>query len=237
MKTRILIIVLFVTGFSAQSQINQGRVMVGGDFSYGSSSQQNSVLFSSSSGRFKLTEYGTRLRYGILITDHIMVGLSGGYNALKQVNINPGTSTNRPTHTHKQSGYGGGLFARYYQAFAGGKFAFFGQLSPTYNIHTREEKSEYANPNIVSDISTTKGNSFGVLINPGLTYFVNKTFALEASFGGINYNTVKSKNYRNGVYTGDMKSTSLGFTFLSAFSLGLNFYFGTVKTPAPEVTQ
>jgi len=72
-----------------------------------------------------------------------------------------------------------GAFGRYY-ATPSNKFSLFGQLGFDYVSGKQEQGSTEAK---------FDGFSFGVA--PGLSYFVSKSFAIEASVGVLNYTTVE----------------------------------------------
>lgn len=235
MKSKFFILAIVFVCTHMQAQVNAGRVMLGADLTFRKNSQEDYNSPFTQYNFNKRSDYGARLRYGVLITDHIMIGIVGEYNNSKTITDYPQPNWQR--NTSKSSAYGGGLFTRYYKSVPGSRFAFFGQLSTTYNRMRNEQVVEYDNPIVPRTSGYSNGNSLSVYLNPGLTYFVNKTVAIEIMFGGFSYSSMKFENYGGGVYYGDTSNSNFGFGLFNTLSLGLNFYFGNVKNSTPEAAR
>ncbi|PZW40508.1 outer membrane protein [Mesonia algae] len=108
-------------------------------------------------------------RFGYFLNDFIAVGVQAGYSKQKEENANGDDVVDNSTFTI-------GAFGRYYLMPAQ-KFSFFGELGLGYGT--------------TEDIDDNKVNGVNIAVAPGLSYFVSKHFALEATFGILGYNSVK----------------------------------------------
>jgi len=108
-------------------------------------------------------------RFGYFVNDFIALGAQAGYSKQKAENPDGDDVVDNSTFTI-------GVFGRYYLMPAQ-KFTFFGELGLGYGS--------------TKDIDDNKINGINVGVAPGLSYFVSKHFALEATFGILGYNSVK----------------------------------------------
>jgi hypothetical protein len=88
-------------------------------------------------------------------------------------------------------------------------------------------QSEFQNNS--RNISTGLGNEFRIGIKPGITYFISKRMALEASLGGLTYNNsnqdFESRNDDNTFNQSDSSGNSFNFSINpSDFLFGLSIY-------------
>ncbi|MDQ7916716.1 outer membrane beta-barrel protein [Mesonia sp. MT50] len=108
-------------------------------------------------------------RFGYFVNERIAVGAQAGYSNQKVEDSNGFDVVDNSTFTV-------GVFGRYYFMPAQ-RFSFFGELGLGYGT--------------TKDINDNKVNGINVGVAPGLSYFVSKHFALEATFGILGYNSVK----------------------------------------------
>lgn len=108
-------------------------------------------------------------RFGYFINDFFAVGgrLGYTYNVVK-------TSDN--TKIAENSTFTIGVFGRYY-LLPGSKFAPFAELGVGFGS--------------TQNIDHKHTNGVNAALAPGISYFLNQHFALEATFGVLSYNTVK----------------------------------------------
>lgn len=98
----------------------------------------------------------------------------------------------------------------------GEKFFIFGQLSVPMQFGN--DKNEVSTNN-TSVTTKDKFNSFGVAVKPGLDYFLNKNWTLEATIGEFGYSNFKYKdaksvnNYNFGL---DLASVGIGVKYVFA---------------------
>ncbi|MBA5246003.1 porin family protein [Marnyiella aurantia] len=95
-----------------------------------------------------------------------------------------------------------GVFGRYYTTPAS-RFSLFGELNVNY------ANAKYTDNNGITAATETKYNGFNFGIAPGVNYFINKNFALEAAVGVLSYST--------------MKEDVAGAEAVDTFNFGLNF--------------
>ncbi len=107
-------------------------------------------------------------RFGYFLNDFIAVGGKLGYGIQTQKNSSGDKVVDNTT-------LGFEVFGRYY-LLPGSKFSVFGEVDLGYGF-TRDIHHDWSN-----------GINVGLL--PGLSYFVGRHVALEASFGILSYNSV-----------------------------------------------
>ncbi len=158
-----------------------------------------------STGDFSNNSFSFSPRVGFFVTNNIAVGLAIGFDGSKQEDIvGGGFTTTEDTRTD----FSIGAFGRYYFNPAS-KFSVFGELG--FNVLSRKDENSSSNGGITVS-SETKSNGFNVAAAPGISYFVSDSFALEAKWGLLQYETTEP-------------DAPAGFTAQSTdtFSLGLNF--------------
>ncbi|MES2681706.1 MAG: outer membrane beta-barrel protein [Bacteroidota bacterium] len=236
MKKIIILIAVIVFCSTAKAQIAKGRMMLGAGFNTNS---QNHKDISTDTNRNintyenKTSNFNIELRYGYFISDHLMLGVFGGYgfyqNKGTQIYVNyynPSNNSNQ-TNTSNNNTVSGGLFARYYTILGTSRFAFYGQISSGYGGGKNKSNDTFTGPfNHISSESHGNHSQFSTYINPGLVYFINNHIAIETSFGSAGFYTQRTKTYTGNTTN---ENTNRGFNAsLSLYSLyfGLNFYFG-----------
>jgi hypothetical protein len=191
---KLIFLVCFLASIeilSAQSSegFNKKDMFISGSFGFESNSiKDGSVKTSSSSFFFSPT-------LGYFISDNIAIG--GGLSFL-----------NAPLDVGGDqidvTSIGVRMLSRYY-INPGKKFSPFGQISIGFGMVNPEVETE-------SDF-----NTFDVGVSPGINYFLNNKFSVEATVGRIGYTAFSANGF---------SQTNLGLSFdLSNISLGLNFKF------------
>jgi len=145
----------------------------GKGFSQGDVFMTGTVGFSSEkTGDVKTNQFTIAPSAGLFVSNNIAVGLNIGYITTKNEDpVNGDVDTNVFT---------AGAFARYY-ATPANDFSFFGQLGFDYATGKQEPEGGPEN----------KVDGFNVALRPGVSYFISKNFALEASIGALSYTTVE----------------------------------------------
>lgn len=169
-KIVLTVAAVFAFGFAnAQEETSEG-------FKKGDAFISGAVGFGSTkTGDFKTSEFEIAPSAGYFVTENIAVGVSVGYLSSK---IDAGTAD------VKNSTFSVGAFGRYYFTPAS-KFSIFGQLGVNYLSYDNEFDPE------TQTVGEFKGNGFGVKVAPGVSYFLAKNFAIEASFGVLGFETTK----------------------------------------------
>ncbi len=180
---------------------SKGDVFVSGTVNFGSS---KNMPASATSGTI-LAEQSTFTiapAVGYFVTDNIALGIGLGYTS--------GTSkATSVSNDDKSTTVMAGLMGRYYftpsSKFSGFLGAEFDYMSSSY--------TSVGFPDL-------KVNGFGFGIAPGFNYFISKNFALEASYGALNYSSAKAD------VTGAEASTEFKLNLdLTRINLGLNYKF------------
>lgn len=190
-KIILTVAAVFAFGFAnAQEEakgegFSKGDVFISGSVGFGTSkfTERNN---------YKEDAFTIAPKAGYFVTDNIAVGLSLGYNSSKVVATEGAEAT-------KVNAFSVGAFGRYYFTPAS-KFSVFGQLGAEYG--TAKYKP-----------SDLKVNAFAVELAPGINYFFNKNFAVEATWGALSYATAKadvdgaqsSTNFNLGLNLNDIK--------------------------------
>jgi len=140
----------------------KGDVFLSGSFNLGSKKY-------SEDGNFKESSFSIAPKVGYFVSENIALGLGLGFSSAK-VEENEGDDETKVNTTAVTA------FGRYY-ATPSSKFSVFGQLAV-----------EYA----TVDFDPIKVNSFGLELAPGVSYFLNDNFAIEASWGALSYASAKA---------------------------------------------
>lgn len=130
----------------------EGDVIVEGNVNFNSTNDKNSDT--------KTNEFGISPKVGYFLSDDLAIGGMLDFNSYKREVA--GTDTN------KTSGFGFGVFGRYYFLELGERFKTFTELGIGYN--TDDDK-----------IADLKENTIGAGLTLGINYFVKENIAL--SFG------------------------------------------------------
>lgn len=192
-KVILSALAVFVFGF-AYAQETTAIVVTesSAGFSAGNAFISGSVGFGTEkTGDIKNNTFNITPRAAYFVTDNIAIGLQAGYGRTKSESFLD--MFDYPVSTEsKLSVVSVAAFGRYYMS-PKNDFSFFAQMAVGYSSTKYESESvgivylpEPAQI-INSDESTTNG--FTVAIAPGLSYFVTDNFALEATFGILNYST------------------------------------------------
>ncbi|WP_306566151.1 OmpW family outer membrane protein [Flavobacterium lindanitolerans] len=169
-KIVLTVAAVFAFGFAnAQEETSEGfkkgDVFISGAVSFGSTK----------TGDFKTSDFEIAPSAGYFVTDNIALGLAFGYGSSK-VDVGTADATNSTLSV--------GAFGRYYFTPAS-KFSIFGQLGVNYMSYDNEFDAE------AGTLGEFKGDGFGVAVAPGVSYFLAKNFAIEASFGILGFETTK----------------------------------------------
>jgi len=169
-KVILSVAAVFAFGFAnAQETVSEG-------FTNGDVFISGAVGFESSkTGDAKTNVFEVAPSVGFFVTPNIAVGGRVGFTSQKQ---------EEPLEDEiKTTTFTIGAFGRYYFTPAS-KFSFFGELAVNYGNSKREVETP------LGDIES-KSDGFGVQVAPGVSYFLSKNIAIEATWGVLGYNTVK----------------------------------------------
>lgn len=140
----------------------QGDMMISGAFSIDSQSNVDGVKDD------KTSAFEIAPRFAYFVSDNIAVGAKVGF--MQENGENAVGDTDKQTLSL-------GAFGRYYFTPAS-QFSVYGELGFDYN--STDDK-----------LWDSKVNGFETVVSPGVSYFVSNSFAIEASWGALKFETEK----------------------------------------------
>ena len=197
--------------------IAKGTVYLSGSVGYSQEENNN--------GNDKVENFNVLPTAGFFVADNFAVGLGLGFVTSKDTNISTLGNT-VTTSEFKTPAFVIEPFARKYWTLSD-KLYFFGQLAVPMQFGKIENESTSVTT-IGSTTSTTstsseaKYTSVGVTVKPGLDYFLNKNWSIEATIGEFGYNNFKPK--------GGVATNNYNFGLdLAAVTIGVKYVFGQAK--------
>ena len=161
---------------------------------------------SETEGDYKNNTFTVAPSVGYFVSPNIAVGARVGFTSGKESD-----KIATVTVEEKSNLFTAGLFGRYYWMPAS-RFSIFAELG-----------ADYSNSSFDSGVAgdeKDKANGFGIEIAPGISYFLNNHFALEAKWGALGYSSVKPD------VDGATATNRFGFGVnLSDINLGLVYKF------------
>lgn len=164
-KVILTVAAIFAFGFANAQETTEGGFANGDVFITGA------VGFGSSkTGEAKTNSFEVSPSVGFFVTPNIALGGRLGFSSEKE---------EEGADELKTTAFTVGVFGRYYVTPAA-KFSLFGELA-----------ADYGTSKVDDGTNDFKANGFGVQVAPGVSYFLGKNFAIEATWGVLGYNTVK----------------------------------------------
>lgn len=217
MKKLLIASAVALFGLS-NAQIAKGTVYLSGSVGY---SQQET-----NNGNVKEENFNVLPRAGFFVAPNLAVGLGLGYQTSTDTEIttsNIGGASVVSTDKFKTPAFVVEPFVRKYWTL-GDKLYFFGQLAVPMQFGKAEvENTTVATFGGTTETTTTsteaKYTSVGVTVKPGLDYFLNKNWTIEATIGEFGYNNFKPKegdatnNYNFGL---NLSSVTIGVKYVFA---------------------
>jgi hypothetical protein len=192
MKKVLLAGAIALFGLS-NAQIAKGTVYLSGSAEY---SQKET-----NSGDNKTEKFNVLPTVGYFVAPNLAVGVGVGYQTEKITDITttalPGATLVQSSITKKPA-FVVAPFVRKYWTL-GDKLYIFGQLA----VPMQFGKTEVEGSSVLTSGTTTTTNSvsteakytqIGVTVKPGLDYFLNKNWSIEATIGEFGYNNFKPKD-------------------------------------------
>ncbi|BDD03297.1 outer membrane beta-barrel protein [Aureibacter tunicatorum] len=193
------------------AQIEKGKVSLGGTvgFSISESSMINYDYYMDEVSTEKTQLFQLLPSFGYFVSDNVSLGVTTGVMFEK-------SSQKGSEVEYKDRIIAFGPTVRYYKMI-NENFGFFGQGQFLYT----STQSWASNINASGhDSDKLKINGLRIGITPGITYFVSKSVALEASYGFFGYTQSKVKDEE------DIKDTEFGLNLdTSSLTFGFQFYF------------
>ncbi|WET50388.1 outer membrane beta-barrel protein [Chryseobacterium indologenes] len=174
----------------SNAQIAKGTTYISGQLGYSQNENNNNDT--------KIESFKVLPTVGYFVNTNLAVGLGVGYKndntkVTTETTVGGGTLVAEKKNT--TSAFVVTPFVRKYWTLAD-KLYIFGQLEVPmeFGQYKQESESTLTTGSTVSRTSTSdKANytSIGVNVKPGLDYFLNKNWSIEATFGEFGYNTNK----------------------------------------------
>ena len=205
MKKITLIMFAIVFSFAASAQIQQGQLIIGGSFGFGTSggSTENIVAgVSTTVDNNKVMTFNIIPSVGYMLTENIALGLGVGYDFQKTTVFNaftdPTDATNTFDNVIKQGTFALNPFFRYYKPVSE-KFYIYGEFAIPIGMMSTKELEMDINDNTGAADGTkdseaiNKTIAMGPQIGLGVNYFISPMIALEANFNLLGFTYASNK--------------------------------------------
>ncbi|MFC7347175.1 outer membrane beta-barrel protein [Chryseobacterium zhengzhouense] len=188
----------------SNAQIAKGTTYVSGVVGYSSVENNNNDN--------KVDNFAIVPTVGYFVAPNLAVGLGVGYAST----IDKNTYENG-YDKETLSAFVVEPFVRKYWTL-GEKLYIFGQLSVPMEFGTEKYEENENNTTVSNKVNY---NSFGVSVKPGLDYFLNKNWTIEATIGEFGYNTSKydvegAKNVNNFNFGLNLANVGIGVKYVFA---------------------
>jgi outer membrane immunogenic protein len=191
MKKLLIASAVALFGLS-NAQIAKGTVYLSGSVGYSQEETNN--------GNLKTENFNILPTAGFFVAPNFAVGLGVGYQTEKTTAVSTTTIGNVTTvnsSVEKYPAFVVAPFARKYWTLSD-KLYFFGQLAVPMQFGKAESEVSSVSTNGTTTVSTStsaesKYTQVGVTVKPGLDYFLNKNWTIEATIGEFGYNNFKPK--------------------------------------------
>ncbi|BFO68224.1 porin family protein [Chryseobacterium sp. S0630] len=202
----------------SNAQIAKGTTYLSGSVGYSQVETNN--------GNLKKENFNVLPTVGYFVNTNLAIGLGVGYQTEKTTATTTTTIGNATTVSEnviKQPAFVVAPFVRKYWTLSE-KLYIFGQLA----VPMQFGKTETENSSVTTAGNTTISNStsteakytqIGVTVKPGLDYFLNKNWSIEATIGEFGYSNYKPKdgdatnNYNFGL---NLSSVTFGVKYVFA---------------------
>jgi len=201
----------------SNAQIAKGTAYLSGSVGYSQEETNN--------GNNKVENFNVLPTVGYFVGTNLAVGVGVGYQTEKRTDISTvafPNATSVSTNEVKEPAFVVAPFVRKYWTL-GDKLYIFGQLAvPMQFGKTETENSTVTSTgSTVTTVSTSteaKYTQVGVTVKPGLDYFLNKNWSIEATIGEFGYNNYKPKD-------GDATNNYTFGLNLSSVTFGVKYVF------------
>lgn len=204
----------------ANAQISKGTVYVSGQVGYSQEENNNNDS--------KLESFRVVPTVGYFVAPNLAIGTGVGYVNDKFSTTSTttvGSTTIVANGKDTQSAFVVAPFVRKYWTL-GDKLYFFGQLEVPMEFGKFEEEASIVTTTGSTTTTTSNSNeanytSIGVNVKPGLDYFLNKNWTIEATIGEFGYNTAKldvdgAKSINNYKFGLNLSAVTIGVKYVFA---------------------
>jgi len=197
MKKVLIIAAIAGTALTTNAQFTKGDKFTSSSLGYSSSTM----------GDWKSSSFSLAPSVGYFVSDNLSIGVGIGIGSNSSEDLNP--ANNKVEKYEDVSSFSFGAHANYFFTPAE-KFSFFANIGFDYTSK---------NNKIATDLMPKATYSgFGLSVVPSVSYFLNNRLAMQASYGSVGYNTMKSdaagaKSENNLGVNLDMSSIGFGLTY------------------------
>lgn len=201
----------------SNAQIAKGTTYLSGSVGYSQEETNN--------GNLKTENFNVLPTVGYFVDTNLAIGLGVGYETVKKTATTTttlGNTTVVSENINKTPAFVVEPFVRKYWTLSD-KLYFFGQLAVPMRFGKTEVESNSVattgNTVVTSSTSTeAKYTQIGVTVKPGLDYFLNKNWTIEATIGEFGYSNFKPKD-------GDATNNYNFGLKLSSVTFGVKYVF------------
>ncbi|MXS71809.1 outer membrane beta-barrel protein [Flavobacteriaceae bacterium W22] len=203
MKKILLAAAVVAFGLS-NAQIAKGTTYVSGVVGYSSTENNNDDT--------KVENFAVVPTVGYFVAPNLAVGLGVGY-----ASANEKETFQNGFDKYTQSAFVVEPFVRKYWTLSE-KLYIFGQLSVPMEFGNEKMEENLNNTTVSNKVNY---NAFGVSVKPGLDYFLNKNWTIEATIGEFGYSTFKydvdgAKNVNNFNFGLNLANVGIGVKYVFA---------------------
>ncbi len=187
-----------------------------------------------SSAPLSVVGWGADLGIGYELSNHIMIGLQGGYGKQEGINLSSYTVSTSSGYAsileerkYTNATWNAGVFCRY-TSWLGKRFyvygqMFFGKYGLTEEVNNMNANVVQSQPYYFTSPSAPEGNGLAINLFPAIGVNIIQGFGAHMDIGGISYTTYNVEG--TPVYNGFNSSNRKHFNV----SLGKQFSFGIHK--------
>jgi opacity protein-like surface antigen len=198
MKTFLFVLAFAFSFIVSNAQTGRGKLFVGGDVGFSSSTEQRGTLTDR-----RETDFSVVPSVGYFVVDNLAIGLGVGYSQRRtELSANDKVIN---------SGFVLAPFVRYFIATAGDKFFF----TPQFRVGMRFGNTRTETATTVD----ARTQTFDVSLSPGFTYFPSDKWALDFRIRGLYFESVNPEGTRNNTTNFGLSVNSLNPT------VGINYFF------------
>jgi hypothetical protein len=228
MKNLILVlIVLFGITLNSSAQIQKGAMLIGGNVSFNvqERNEEFRIYNFALEDYYKRTFLSAHPQFGIFINESMLLGIGINYEFIETKSRRVYLVSYRESESNQKSNLI--FFNPYFKKFFKLKEKIFLTTSLNFLIGFGKRKMESEGDYVDNYKSELKIFEYRLNISPGLTYFLNDKWALNANIGELFYSHTKETpdDYKGGSEKPKNIEKNYGLSLkFNTFSIGIQYY-------------